>query len=964
VGVGVGVGLRLLGPVHLWTGSTEVPAGPPRQCAVLAALAVDAGRLVPVDLLVDRVWGEDPPERARRTLHAHITRIRRTVEQVAAGAGRPVAVLRRSGGYLLDVDPDQVDLHRFRRLTAQARTLGADDERRLGLLREALGLWRGEPLTGVPGEWAGRMRRSWRQEHLAAVVAWADAELRSGDPGAVIGPVRELAEEQPLVEPLAVVLMQAHAAAGHPADALAVFDGIRRRLADELGADPGPQLRAVHQALLRGELPPLTASGPAPAAAVTVPAAPVPAAPVPAQLPADVPGFTGRATELAWLDRLLASTDTGAGGEAPTAVLVTVVSGTAGVGKTALAVHWAHRVADRFPDGQLYVNLRGFDPGGQLVEPARALRAFLGALGVPAQRIPADLDAATALYRSLLAGRRMLVVLDNAADAEHVRPLLPGAPPAVVAVTSRDQLAGLIADGAHPLPLELLRRSEARELLEQRLDPVRIAADPDALEQMVTACARLPLALTIAAARAAIHPRFPLAPLAAELTQAAGGGSDAGEVINRVRAVFSWSYAALPAPAARLFRLLGLHPGPDISAAAAASLAAVPPAQVSRQLAELTRVGLLTEHAPGRYGFHDLLAGYAADLTSNTDTDEQRHAATVRLLDCYTHTADAAEQLVSPARDPLRLALTGPATGTVAQRFADLPAALSWLTAEQPVLLAVLRLAARSGLHTHAWQLARLLDTFLDRRGHWHDLVEAWQVAVTAADHLGHRAAAADAYRRLALAETQLDDHGQAHAHLLRALDRSAEAGDPVGQAHAHRALGYLWRRQEETDRALGHAEAALTLYRVSGDRRGQANALNAVGWYQALLGDHTRALASCRQALPLLQQLGDRDGEAATWDSLGYIHNQLGQFSEAAGCYQRTLRVYRDLGDRYEEADTLTHLGDTHEAAGNPGQARAAWQQALEILTDLDHPDAATVRAKLTRHSEASASPAGPPGS
>jgi DNA-binding SARP family transcriptional activator/tetratricopeptide (TPR) repeat protein len=949
------VSFRLLGPVQVWAGSAQVAAGPPRQRAVLAALAADAGRLVPVDTVVDRVWGEDPPERVRRTLHAHIARIRRTVEQVGAVAGRPVAVLRRSGGYLLDVDPAQVDLHRFRELTTRARALGAADERRLGLLWEALGLWRGEPLAGVPGEWAARMRRSWRQEHVAAVVAWADAELQSGDPGAVIGPVGELAEEQPLVEPLALVLMQAHAAAGRTADALGVFDGIRRRLADELGADPGPELQAVHLALLRGELrPPSRPTAPASAApAGSVPAAPLP---VPAHLPADVPGFTGRAAELAWLDGLLAE----AGAEAPTAVMVTVMSGTAGVGKTAMAVHWAHRVADRFPDGQLYVNLRGFDPGGQVVEPARALRGFLGALGVPAQRMPADLDAQTALYRSLLAGRRVLVVLDNARDAEQVRPLLPGTPPAVVAVTSRNHLTGLVADGAQPLALELLSRSEARELLEHRLDPVRVAADPDAVEQMITACARLPLALTIAAARAAINPRFPLAPLAAELTQAAGDGPDAGGVISHVRAVFSWSYTALPAPAARLFRLLGLHPGPDVSAAAAASLAAVPPADVRRLLAELTRVGLLAEHAPGRYGFHDLLAGYAADLTRATDSDEQRHSATVRLLDHYTHTVQAADQLVSPATDPLRLALTAPAPGTVPEQPADLPAALSWLTAEQPVLLAVLRLTARSGLHTYTWQLARLLDTFLDRRGHWHDLVDAWRAAVAAADDLGHRTAAADAYRRLAMAETQLGEYGQAHADLLRALDRSTEAGDPGGEAHAHRALGYLWRRQERTDRALDHAEQALTLYRATGDRRGEANALNAVGWYQALLGDHPHALASCRQALALLQQLGDRDGEAATWDSLGYIHSQLAQFSEAAGCYQRALRVYRELGDRYEEADTLTHLGDTHDAAGNPRQARAAWQQALDILTDLDHPDAATVRTRLTRHSEPSASPAG----
>jgi DNA-binding SARP family transcriptional activator/tetratricopeptide (TPR) repeat protein len=959
----VAVRFQLLGPIQVWAGSTAASAGPPRQCAVLAALAADAGRLVPVDALVDRVWGDAPPERARRTLHAHIARIRRIVEQAAEREGVPVGLPHRAGGYLLDVDPQQVDVLRFRALAARARAADIEDADRLALLREALDHWQGDPLTGVPGEWAARMRDTWRQERVAALVGWADVELRAGDPAAVVGPVRELAEEQPLVEPLAAVLIRAYAAAGRTGDALGVYDTIRRRLADELGTDPGPELRAVHQAVLRGELPQAAAPTPAPTRTPTPTPAPEPAPepaeqpagpalPVPAQLPADVPGFTGRATELAWLDGLLAD----ASGEARTAVMVSAVSGTAGIGKSALAVHWAHQVADRFPDGQLYVNLRGFDPGGQLVEPARALRGFLGALGVPAQRIPADLDAQTALYRSLLAGRRILVVLDNARDAAHVRPLLPGAPPAVVMVTSRDHLTGLIADGAHPLALDLLSRTESRELLEHRLDPVRVASDPAAVEQMVTACARLPLALTIAAARAAINPRFPLAPLAAELTEAATGDQGSAEIIGQVRAVFSWSYTALPEPTARLFRLLGLHPGPDIGAAAAASLAGVPRVEARRLLVELTRAGLLSEQTPGRYGFHDLLAGYAADLTRGADSADDRRAATVRLLDYYTQTTYAADQLVSPARDPLRLDLPAPAPGSLPERPADLPAALRWLTAEQPVLVGVLRLAARGGYHTHTWQLARLLDTFLDRRGYWHDQVEAWQAAVAAGDALGDHAAAADAYRRLAMAEVQLDEYGAAQAHLRSALDRSTTADDLTGQAHAHRALGYVWRRQDRTDLARDHAQRALGLYRAAGDRRGQANALNAVGWYQALLGEYADALASCRQALTLLRELNDRDGEAATWDSLGYIHNQLSQYADALDCYGHALSAYRDLADRYEEADTLTHLGDTHDAAGQPERARTAWQQALDILTELDHPDAAALRAKLDRPARAAA--------
>jgi tetratricopeptide (TPR) repeat protein len=452
--------------------------------------------------------------------------------------------------------------------------------------------------------------------------------------------------------------------------------------------------------------------------------------------------------------------------------------------------------------------------------------------------------------------------------------------------------------------------------------------------------------LAIAAARAQ-QSSFPLTALAADLAQAGGrlDALDAGDTITQVRAVFSWSYTALAPPAARLFRLLGLHPGPDISAAAAASLIAAPPAQTRQLLAELTRAGLLSEHAPGRYGFHDLLAAYAADLTHDTDTDDERRAATTRLLDHYTHTAYAADRLLYPARGPIPLPLAQPAAGAAPERPADQRAALGWLTVEHPVLLATLRLAADTGFDTHTWQLAWALDTFLTRRGHWHDLAGDWQAAVAAADRLGHPAAAAYAHRLLAWAGTLLGRYDEAHTHLGRALDLYAEAGDQVGQAHTHINLGILWERQDRPDRALGHDQQALRLFRAAGYRRGLANALNSVGWSHVLLGDHTQALAHCEEALTLFQQAGDRDGEAGTWDSLGYAHHHLGHYTQAADCYEHSLALFRDLGDRYEEATTLTHLGDTHHAAGQPDAARAA---ALDILNDLDHPDAETVHTKL----------------
>jgi tetratricopeptide (TPR) repeat protein len=584
------------------------------------------------------------------------------------------------------------------------------------------------------------------------------------------------------------------------------------------------------------------------------------------------------------------------------------------------------------------------------MDPAEAVRRFLDALGVPPQRVPVDLDAQAALYRSQLAGKRMLVVLDNARDTGQVRPLLPGAPTCLVLVTSRNRLTSLVAaEGAHPLTLDLLTDDEARELLTRRLGPDRVAAEPQAVEQIISACVRLPLALAIAAARAA-QTRFPLTVLAAELADAQGrlGVLDAGDAATQVRAVFSWSYTTLSPPAARLFRLLGLHPGPDLSAAAAASLAGLPPAETGRLLAELTRASLTTEHTPGRYSFHDLLGAYAVELCHITDPDHERRTATVRLLDHYAHTAHTAARLLFPARDPILLPLAPPAPGTIPEQPVGDREAMGWLDAERPVLLAALRLAATTGSDTHTWQLAWALDTFLYRRGYWQDLAGAWQAALAAADHLTHPTATGYAHRNLAQAGILLGRYGEAHTHLRRALDLTTRAEDRVGQARTHLALAYLWVRQDRPDQALDHAQQALTLFQATGHRRGQAGALNNVGWCHALFGDHTQALTCCQQALTLFQQTGDRYGQANTWDSLGYAHHHLHQHTQAANCYQHALTLFRDLGDRYQETVILTHLGDTHHAAGNPQAARDAWQRALSILEELEHSDAEQVRGKL----------------
>ena len=632
-------------------------------------------------------------------------------------------------------------------------------------------------------------------------------------------------------------------------------------------------------------------------------------------------------------------------------------------------MHWAHQVADRFGAGQLYVNLRGFDPTGSALDPAEAVRRFLDALDVAPRRIPAELDAQAALYRSLLAGRRMLIVLDNARDTAQVRPLLPGTPGCLVVITSRNQLTGLIAtEGAQPIPLELLTSGEAHDLLAQRLGADRIAAEPAAVAEIITRCARLPLALALAAAQAMIRPDTPLRGLADELrdTQRRWHALAGDDPATQLRTVFSWSYHALAPDAARLFRLLGGHPGPDITGPAAASLTALPLPRVGSLLAELTRASLLTEHPPGRYAFHDLLRAYATELAHSVDPEPGRRAATHRGLDHYLHTANTANRLLSPARDPITL--TPPQPGVVPEHLIDQQQALDWFTAQRPVLLAAVEHAASAGFDTHAWQLAWTMAVFLDRRGHWHDQVSTGHAAVSAAGRLGDPTAQALTHRALAVGYASLGRIDDARAHFSAALDLWRRAGDQAGQASAHHHLGRLWQRQGHLAAALDHARNALDLFQAIGHQRGQAQALNAIGWYHAQLGDHEQAVTACQRSLALHEELADRSGQANTWDSLGYAHHHLGQHSQAIVCFQRALDLIRDLGDRYNEADILTHLGDTQHATGNHRAARGAWQQALALLDDLDHPDAQNVRARLRNlrqhpaHPAPSSSPAAAP--
>ncbi|MGW3647217.1 BTAD domain-containing putative transcriptional regulator [Streptomyces sp. NPDC000878] len=948
------VDVRLLGPVELSVHGRTAEVGPPQRRAVLAALAVDTGRPVTADTLIQRVWSADPPDGARRALHAHIARIRRLCEQTGDAEDARLRLVRRSGGYLLEARPDQVDLHRFRQLVGHARESGRTDEARASLLREALGLWRGEPLAGLGGPWAGRVREAWRQQRVDAVVGWAHLETRVGDPVTVIGPLTELLGEHPLVEPLTGALMRALHSAGRGAEALDRYATVRQRLADELGADPGPELRKVHQSILRG--------GPSEPSAWPAPRTPAPAAPralpparptvaavprpgeIPVQLPMGVRGFTGRGKELARLEEILASAT-----DQPSAVVISAVSGTAGVGKTALAVHWARRAQRAFPDGQLYVNLHGFAPGGPAVSPAEVVRGFLDAFGVSPDRVPVGLEAQTGLYRSLLAGRRVLVVLDNARDAEQVRPLLPGSPGCLALVTSRKTLTGLAAsEGAHLLTLGLLAPAEARELLIGRLGADRVTAEPAAVREIVGQCAGLPLALAIVAARAAAQPGLPLSALAGELRRADErlDALDGGEPVSQVRAVFSWSYRTLSTGAARLFRLLGVHSGPDAALPAIAALADVPMPRARVLLTELVRGHLLTEPVPGRYAFHDLLRAYAAELAATHDSDAVRRPAVHRMLDHYLHTAHTADALLTPRPHPTPLPPAQP--GSAPAELSDHSQAQAWFTAEQAVLLAAVQQAPASGFDAHTWQLASALTTYLDRHGYWRALTAVHTAALDAALRRGDRTGQADAHRGLGLAQDRLDRPDDARAHYLYALELFDEVGSHTGQARIHQHLSRMSEAQGRRRQALGHAHSSLAHHRAAGDRAGQSAALNHIGWILAQLGDHQQALAHCREALGLAQETADLNGQAHIWDSLGYIHHRLEAHEKAADCYRRAVDLFHRTGDRHSEAAGLLCLGDIQHATARPHAADSAWTQALAITADLGLPDTDPLRVGL----------------
>jgi tetratricopeptide (TPR) repeat protein len=649
---------------------------------------------------------------------------------------------------------------------------------------------------------------------------------------------------------------------------------------------------------------------------------------VPWHLPAAVPGFVGRREQLAALSRILDQP----GGTA----VVAAIGGTAGVGKSALAVQWAHQVAGEFPDGQLFVNLRGFGPSETPMTAAEAVRMFLDALQIPADRLPQTEEGQLGLYRSLLVGKRILVVLDNARDVAQVRPLLPGSPTCRVVITSRSQLTGLAAiEGARPLVLDVLSSAEARQLLEHRLGAERLAAELGAAERIISSCAHLPLALCVIAARAAIRPDLSLAQVAADLgaRQDLDAFADEDDSTADVRGAFSWSYRQLDADAARAFRLAGLHPGPDLERYAVAALAGTTADQAGRTLEVLARACMIHPARPGRYGLHDLLRGYAREIEEGHDGEPERRTVLTGLFDYYLYAAATAMDAAFPAERHRRPRI--PAPSAPIPPFPGAAEALAWLDAERASLVAVTVHAAKQDWPGHATRLSATLFRYLDTQGHHSEAATIHSHAGQAARQAGDQAAEADALNSLGVMHLRQGRYQQASDHFEQALALYRQTRNQTGEARALSNLGFIDFLLGRPQQAVVHLDQSLTMFREIGDQVGEARTLASLGFLDLRQGRYEQAAGHLRQSLILCRLVGDQGGEARALGNLGEVELRLHRYQQAAAHVRQALALFRKIGDRISEADTLAGLGLIDLWQGRYEQAADHLQRALAVCDE-----------------------------
>ena len=944
-----GVEFRLLGDVEVWVDGRLVDVGAARQRSVLVGLLVDAGRAVPVDQLIDRVWGGRPPQRVRPVLYSYVSRLR------AALAGGDVRIERRRDGYAMAVDPVAIDVCRFRREVALARA-AADDDGALVAYDRALGLWRGEAFGAMDSVWLAAQRAVLAAERHAAELDRTDVALRFDRYGALVSRVTELAAAHPLDERVAGQLMLALHLSGRAGDALAVSRATRRRLSDELGVDPGPELRRIELAILRGEPAddrradrrqrndrhpdPLTSGQPGD---------PQRGEPGtggrregrrpghardadrrgdhggPRQLPADVAEFTGRRAEVA---RVVERAGNG------TAVVITAIDGMAGIGKTALAVHVAHRLAPRFPDGQLFLDLHGFTEGRSPIDPEDALDVLLRAVGVSDERVPPTVEERAGLWRSRLAGRNLLVVLDNAATEAQVRPLLPGAPGCVVLVTSRLRLAGL--DGAEPVSLDVLPVPDAAALFLRAAGDRGTHAEPGAVREVVELCGRLPLAIGIAAARWRARPSWTLVDLRDRLAGVRERLAELRAGQRCVETAFRLSYLHLAPEHRHLFRRLGNHPGVDVDAPAAAALAGVGAARAGAVLEDLVDAHLLLSLRPGRYQFHDLLRGFAATVAAE-EPEQDRAAALARLADHHLRTAAAAVDVCYPYDTAFRPRVTTNADADADDTGAppDRAAATAWLDAELDNVLAVAEHLTGPDRCGHLHRLGTTLTLHLELRRRHGDAERLHSMVLAEATTAGDRVAMVRALTGLGHAYYRADRRDEAGTVYAAALCLAREVGDRLGELTALGGVGNLHALANRLTEAEEHYRPAIAIARELGHRVGEQRILNGLGYVQNWRGDHVGATGRAAESLAVARAIGDRHGEIVALSRLADIDTWTGYEDRAVERYQQALVAARELGDRAIECSSLAGLAFLNVMAADPAAAIGLYDRALAIARD-----------------------------
>ncbi|MCC8243209.1 AfsR/SARP family transcriptional regulator [Saccharothrix luteola] len=976
-----GIRYSALGPLSAWRATEKIELGWAKQQAVLGVMLLEMNKPVPVRKIVDGVWGDQGPRDARNAVQTYISRLRR----VLSGPGE--SLVHTEAGYLLHGEPTNLDVVVFEQHldAAHERYRDSDVAGTAEQVDAALALWRGEPFSGLDGPLLEAERQRLAERHLSAQELRARIGIELGRAGESVAGLTRLVAENPLQERLRALLMLALYRSGRRAAALDVFQETRRLLAEELGVDPGEEIRDLHERMLRGD-PDLTAPGGQPATRNT--------------LPRDVVDFTGREGELA---RLLTDPPPS------TAAVVEAVDGSAGVGKTALAVHAAHRLAHRYPDAQLFVNLHGHSAGRAPVEPLAALDTLLRALGVPGERIPARLDARAGLWRAELADRAALVVLDDATDAEQVRALLPGTARSLTLVTSRRRLVDL--EAAHALSLDVLPHDDAVALFARIVGDHRPADEADTVAEVVGLCGRLPLAIRIAAARLRTRPAWTVRYLADRLRQDRPLAElEAGD--RGVTAAFSLSYRHLTGEQQRVFRLLGLHTGPDVDADAVAALVGLEVGAAGRVLEDLVDVHVLEQPTAGRYRFHDLVRHFARDVVERTDPEPVRCAALDRLGDYYLHTAAAAVNTIAPHERPRRPDLPAPAV------LSGYDEALAWLDAERANLLAV------AGRPRYTTLLADVLHRYLHLRNHIDDALVLDSLALAVAPD---RDASGRALHRLGLAHYRSGNQAEARSCQARAMEVFRASGDRQWEADVLRATGVLdglagrhrdaidinlraleiirevggvacetaalsnigvayqrlgryddalehlteaaylarsighdvaegyalcetgvvHRRRGEYAEALDHHRRALAKARANGHRVGEGYALARLGEVLGLMGDEARALDHLDRALAASRAACHRVSEGDMRCVLGDLHLRAGRRAEASAEFDRALAIAVDTGDRGQEARAHEGLGD---AAEDPEVARRHWLRALEAHAVMDAPGADVVRDKLAR--------------